>query len=96
LAFFGIRFLAGALVGAAAFVSAAAFAAGFTAFAFAAFGFAAASLFSAPRRRVVDAAGAGRRFSSARAREAAWVLVPVFLFVVCSLLGDISSIVRFL
>jgi hypothetical protein len=86
LAFFGIRFLAGALVGAAAFacVAAAFFAAGFAAFT----GFAAASVFSAPRRRVVDALGAGRRFSSARARGA-WALVPVFLFVVCSLLEAI-------
>jgi hypothetical protein len=74
-----------------------AFAAGLSAFAgvvaleagFTALGFAAASAFSAPRRRFVDAAGAGRRFSSARAREDAWALVPVFLFVVCSLLEAI-------
>jgi hypothetical protein len=66
-------------------VAAAFGAAGFTAF----LGFAEASAFSAPRRRVVDAVGAGRRFSSARAREDAWGLVPVFLFVVCSLLEAI-------
>jgi hypothetical protein len=68
-----------------AWLAAAFGAAGFTAV----FGFAEASVFSAPRRRVVDAVGAGRRFSSARAREVAWALVPVFLFVVCSLLEAI-------
>jgi hypothetical protein len=84
----GIRFLAGAFAaGLSAFaVVAAAFgAAGFTAV----LGLAADSVFSAPRRRVVEAVGAGRRFSSARAREVAWALVPVFLFVVCSLLEAI-------
>jgi hypothetical protein len=40
-----------------------------------------ASVFSAPRRREVEAAGAGRRFSSARLRVAR-ELVPVLRFVV--------------
>ena len=86
-AFFGMRFLAGAFAaGFSAFAGvAAASGAAFTAF----LGLAAASVFSAPRRRVVYAAGAGRRFSSARAREVAWALVPVLLFVVCSLLEAI-------
>jgi len=54
----------------------------FLAGAFAGAGFFTASVCSAPRRREVEAAGEGRRFSSVRFRELARAGVPVLRFVV--------------